>query len=331
MQKISLISLLAVLCTGNIGSAQNLVPNPSFELYNSIYCGIMGNNVFNQTTKNWVSPTNSSPDLYFTTISPSCYNFQNNSQYTGPIGIKGSQFPRTGTVMAGCWLYTIPGLNQREYVQVQLTTPMVVGTSYVVSFYVSLADNMEKSTRNIGAYLSANPVSGSSSNPLPYQPQVEADNFITEVSDWVLITDTVVALEHYEYLTIGNFYDDQTTATQPNPGYSGQPGTYGAYYFIDDVSVVQVGTSPTVSVDAEAVQIYPNPTADKLRIQLPEAYPVVRVQLFDVIGASLFSQRYTTQDLLELDVSQLPNGTYFLRLDMSGQTLVKVFQKTPGE
>ncbi len=111
---------------------------------------------FNQIMTDWVNPTGGAPQVYFTNIDDTCYNYQPFSQYSGTIGIKGDQTPRTGNVMVGIWSYTIPNFNQRHYVQVELNSPMVIGNSYVVEFYVSLADYMELAIDKIGAYLSTN-------------------------------------------------------------------------------------------------------------------------------------------------------------------------------
>ncbi len=122
--------------------AQNRVPNPSFENYSDTFCGIQFASDFNQIMIDWETPTSGSPQVFFTNIADTCYNSQPFSAYTGPIGIKGNQSPRSGDVMVGLWSYTIPDFNQRQYVQAQLTNPMLVGKTYLVEFYVSLADSM---------------------------------------------------------------------------------------------------------------------------------------------------------------------------------------------
>jgi len=69
-------------------------------------------------------------------------------------------------------------------------------------------------------------------------PQIvnPAGNFITDKTGWSLVTGTYIALGGEDHLVIGNFADD--TATTPVTGLGGfYPG---AYYYIDDVSVVRV-------------------------------------------------------------------------------------------
>ena len=232
----TIISIFTLLLAFQ-STAQNLVPNPSFEATNGSFCEIMHASDFNATSQNWTTPTMGSPDLYSTTIPSSCFYHQPNSTYNGPIGIKGSQLPRTGDVMSAIFVFTIQGLEQREYLQVQLSTALTPGYNYIVECYVSLADSQEFATNQLGMYLSEQAINSNSNNALNYTPQVTANDYITDTQKWVRIADTIVATGAYTYLTIGNFSSDNQTPTIPNPTSSGQAGTYGAYYFIDDVRV----------------------------------------------------------------------------------------------
>lgn len=227
--------------------AQNLVPNPSFENTDVNFCGIMSNTDFNSTNTDWITPGYGSPDLYYTSINDSCFNFQPNSNYPGPIGIKGSQLPRTGQMMAGFGTYSIQGMEQREYVQVPLSSPLVVGDIYLVECYVSLADSVEFASDQLGMLLSSQVVTQPNNLVINSSPQIQFNGMITDVQNWVLITDTIVATEAFQYLTIGNFNSDANTNLQANPTYSSKPGTYGAYYFIDDVSVTHMRSVNTVN------------------------------------------------------------------------------------
>lgn len=229
----------ALFCL-SVGFSQNAVLNPSFETTNGTFCGIMSSSDYGTTAANWYSPSAGSPDLYFTNIDQTCFNFQPNSTYPGPIGLKGTQLPRTGNVMTGIFLYTISGFEQREYIQVPLNSPLVVGGKYVVECYVSLADYTEFATDRLGMHLSTTAIWSGSDNVMSYTPQIMADGMITNTQDWVRVADTITATSAYSFLTIGNFSSDALTPTTSNPTSSGQPGTYGSYIFIDDVRVERV-------------------------------------------------------------------------------------------
>ncbi len=117
-----LITLFLLFICG-ISKGQNLIPNPSFEDTANVSCGIFLVNDFNSSINYWNNPTQGTPDIYTTNVDPSCWNYQPNSTYGGPIGLKGTQLPRTGDVFAGFGCYTIHNLNQREYIQSPLVSP----------------------------------------------------------------------------------------------------------------------------------------------------------------------------------------------------------------
>ena len=223
--------------------AQNYVINPDFESTNGSFCGILANGDYSATVTDWYAPSQGTPDLFFTNIDSSCW-----SAYGGPIGLKGPQLPRSGNVMSGILLYTIPGFEQREYIQVPLSSPLTVGGRYVVECYVSLADYTELGTDQLGLYLSTQPVSLATDGVLNYTPQVIANSVVSNTQDWIRVADTVIATDSYSYLTIGNFSSDAQTPTTANPTFSGEPGTYGSYYFIDDIRVERVLDSTSVGL-----------------------------------------------------------------------------------
>lgn len=61
-----------------------------------------------------------------------------------------------------------------------------------------------------------------------------------------------------------------------------------------------------------AVNVYPNPTTERIRITLPST-AVAEAQLYNQLG-QLVHQQTDILSESELDMSQLPAGTYLLRL-----------------
>ncbi len=306
--KKSVILIIFFFFTIKVSWAQNMVLNPSFEDYANQFCGIQGPSDFNQIMNNWANPTLASPQVFFTNIEASCYNFQPFSQYDGPIGLKGNQMPRTGDVMVGVWSFTIPNLNQRQYVQTALTSPMNVGNSYVVEFYVSLADFMEMAIDKIGAHLSVNQPTSNNDNTLNFTPQVSSSTFIDDVTNWVLISDTIVAQEAFSYITIGNFYDDNSTNTITNPSASGEPGTYGALYFIDDIRVEELSTVGLNAVQDNPFLIYPTIITNELNLKIKNNS---WVEIHSSLGQLVFTE-YMENGQRKIDVSGFTKGIYFV-------------------
>jgi hypothetical protein len=203
--------------------AQNLVPNPSFETFSTCPQGF---SQFNGYISNWVNPSNASPDYYNICACP--------NPVCTPGNTTGYQAARSGNAYAG--IYTTPGDIYREFIQVQLSSPMQAGMQYQFEMYVSLANKSKTAVDDIGAYFSVTaPTSGGnaylSGNP---QPQIcnAYGNVITDTLGWTLISGTYTATGGEQWLTLGHFKND-TACTYLTLPY----GNLGAYYFFDDISV----------------------------------------------------------------------------------------------
>ena len=229
--------------------AQNIIPDPGFEAVEGPFCGIMGPNDFSNTMFDWVSPTNGTPQMFFTDADASCYNAQPVSTYSGPIGIRGTQLPFEGQAMAGLYAYTIEGFNQRHYAQAELDVPLVPGQAYAVGFYVSLADYIEFASTGLQALLTVGPVNLNSDEVIEAQPQVSNEEIVDDVEGWTLIVDTLTFEGAVDFITLGNFKSDEQTLLVPNPTHSGAVSTYGAFYFLDQVFIEELTTSNLQEVE----------------------------------------------------------------------------------
>ncbi len=228
--------LLFFFCCG-LGFAQNLVLNPGFENINVTCSGFSGAGYTN--LNDWENPdpldTCSTPDWFSTCL---------NSFFptSAPNSWLGSQAPRTGDAYAGIILYDATANAYREYVEGSLSSPLVAGQTYCVSFYVSLADTVPFAVDKIGVYLSSGfvqfPVSHCVNTvPLPVTPQLEwAGGVILNDSGWVRMEWQYTASGGEQYFVIGNFFNNTATTVQ-NTGSTGFANPF-AYYFIDDVSII---------------------------------------------------------------------------------------------
>ena len=327
--KSTLIFLLLTSLFAAYSNAQNLVPNPDFESRTSNFCGIFTEGDFDNTLADWYTPTDGSADAYFTDIATGCWNFQPNSTYSGPIGIKGSQLPRSGSSMAGIFTYTIPGNNSREYLQVELITPTVPGGKYLVECYVSLADSTELAANNFGIHVGVSPVWMFGDGVIPVTPQVNEVNIIQETQNWVRVFDTITVTGAFDLLTIGNFSLDGNTSTVANPTGSGAVGAYGAYYYVDDVRVERVfaeGTSSLEEMNNLMVSVYPNPTTDFVKIEFDEDQSIELMEFTDVDGNILWSEHDVWGEQL-IDLNEFAKGTYFLRIITSSKIHIEKIVK----
>jgi hypothetical protein len=84
------------------------------------------------------------------------------------------------------------------------------------------------------------------------------------------------------------------------------------------------GTAGTNSLETASVQLYPNPVQNQLHIHSGEMIAYCSIQSMD--GKQLFvSSEQSNQ--LEVDVSKLPEGTYFFQYEIKGKKTVKTFVK----
>lgn len=209
----------------------NLMGNSSFESYSSCPDN------YGEITRadQWSSPTLASPD-YFNSCSGS-------TQWGTPTNGFGTQAPASGAAYTFVRVWgnvpanTTP--NYREYIQGQLSSPLVAGQTYAVSFLVSLADVAFTPIVQMGAYLSPALINlniGATSNGvLNVTPQVvHSGTLLSDAVNWAAVTGTFTAAGGEDYIIIGNFLDDASTT-------AGTGGGFGSIqisgYFIDDVSV----------------------------------------------------------------------------------------------
>ncbi len=245
MKKVIGTALIAfLLCTG--ASSQNYVPNPSFETYSSCPTDVSLylSNQMNKCT-GWDRATGGGTSDYFNACNTTANTVDVPSSYFG------TQSARTGDAYAGLILYQAPAPAYREYIMIQLTSPLPAGLNCDISFYVNLADNAQSAIDGIGAYISTGSVyvSGTYSSELIYSPQAVSPTgtYITDETSWTLVSGSFVTSGGENYLTIGNF------RTAANTGIAAVSGTQNwAYYFIDDVSV----TTTTLPVNLVSFQGY---------------------------------------------------------------------------
>jgi len=219
------VALSTLIVVATPAFAVNLVPNPSFETYAN--CP----STFGQFYEcvGWTMPNQGTSDL-FNVCSPTGF-----PSVSVPVNTSGVENPQNGVGYAGIIPWS-PAPDYREYLQAQLTSPLVNGNTYAISFWVSLADTSSIAVDRIGAHFSVGQIGPLGSNTtLLVTPQVESPvNVPLNVSNgWTLISGTFVAAGGEDHVIIGSFRDDASTNTSPGP--SVWPG--GAYYYVDAVSV----------------------------------------------------------------------------------------------
>jgi hypothetical protein len=256
--KTTALLLLCFVFTANFCSGQNLVPNPSFEEYDTcpdtwsrVYYAVGWNNAGN------------SPD-YFHTCS-----FQD--AISPPLTGFGYQFPHTGAAYTGLSTYDRDLLNYRETIQTTLLSPLQAGVTYFFALYVNMGGMYTLGANKLGVLFSNINYSISTPAPVANFAHYYNTSIITDTSNWVKVSGSFVADSSYQFMSIGNFFDDSNTDTMGIGSVN-----IDAYYFIDDVCVSTdsiyvaewdgIQTSIPNRID-DLFSAYPNPASDELRIQ----------------------------------------------------------------
>ncbi len=231
--KLLLIWIILVLICPGVLRGQNLVPNGDFESFTTCPAGI---SEFDKAAP-WFNADTATPD-YYNACSPII------GGANVPDLLLGYQQARSGVGFGGFIAYEDAGFfgcpdglggSWREYMEVQLTSPLVAGITYCVEFYVNQPNDIRYSTETFGMYFSDTMILVNSTTDLPYTPQfVNNIGFITDTVNWLLVSGTYTALGGEEYILIGNFNSDGGTTV--NCFNSGSFNAF-AYIFVDDVCI----------------------------------------------------------------------------------------------
>lgn len=301
--KSKIYHLTLILLSLNLYS-QNLIVNPSFELYTEC----PNATTFGQfNAVSWFRPinmSNSSPD-YFNI----CATTPNLSIPTNFFGVQSAY---EGNAYTG--IYCHENGNYREYIETQLSSPLLPNHSYQVSFFVSLADNFQLTIDKIGAVLTNFELEGNgTSSPISATPQIFATETITNSSGWTEISGIYHASGGEEFLTIGNFYNNaqtQTTIVNPSSAY-----TNVAYFFIDNVSITDLNLSISEN-GLQKFNIYPNPFTSGIHIKESNQANIDSFEIYSSLGFLITKIEF--QDYV--DLSYLSNGVYYLVLNFNDST-----------
>lgn len=278
----------------NIVNAQNLVPNAGFE--DTVSCPFSSGQINN--TQSWHSATMGTPDYFH-----SC----NGEIISVPYNYFGIQSAHTGTAYAGIYTFFSPTPNIREYLQVQLTSPLNSGWNYNIEFYVSMADTCMYATDNLGVFFSCNPVYQGDFYNIDSMPQIENDtaNPLANKTGWTKISGTYTATGGEEYITIGNFKPDSLADTASVAG-----GTsFSAYYYIDDVSVIPDSSSAIYNFDTENLfecYVYDR----KLKVNTHDVNQKYYIEIYSITGTLLKQIQLLEGDNYIL-LDDLQQGIYF--------------------
>jgi hypothetical protein len=293
--------------------AQNLVPNYSFELYDT--CPFSSGQI--NFANSWKNPTNSSPDYF---------NPCNATGLSVPSNFAGNQISQNGLSYAGIITAVTTVSNYREYMQVQLLSPLLGATCYKLKFFVSIGDNYPYGVNTISAYFSDTAITDSScwGCPLLVTPQFvynSPSNVLGNKTGWTKVEGQFMASGGEEYMTIGNFkLDSNTIITFVSAG--ANPET--AYYYIDSVSLTPTICDSSVSVIentfANNYKIYPNPNNGSFTAEYSiEENDQADLCIYSIEGRKIACHKLnSTEKKIKIQENLFSNGMYFYQIHLNG-------------
>lgn len=93
---------------------------------------------------------------------------------------------------------------------------------------------------------------------------------------------------------------------------AGPPGNYGAIYKnITGTNLLTVDKN----ILEKNIKIYPNPASENITIDLGESNSkAINIDMIDSIGKIIFSENYTNQNKVSVNLSQFSKGVYFVKI-----------------
>lgn len=308
----------------NYIQAQNLVPNPSFEQYNT--CPNTGDQV--QYCDGWTKYCASifTPDYFNDCASSSTMGIPQNILLYQPDNRNCGAYMGLITWEAG---FT----DARETVGIQLSSPMVIGQQYYLSFNTVRGgwnNDGDNPSNNIGMRLSTVPYSMSNPVPIDNFSHLRSVSIISDTSNWVRISGSIIADSAYSYLALGNFYDDTNTDTLTLT--CGSCGNTDSYYLIDDVCVSTDSILCNGGIDLlpcnvsikengfeNEINIYPNPAENLITITKEQDVNDLNITIYNSLGQILFDEENINSYNKQIDISNYSNGLLFIKIESNNQ------------
>jgi hypothetical protein len=313
----------------------NLVENASFEFRPE--CD--DNNGPLEEAPPWFNPTDATPDVFHECAiqveDPCPYPeniFLDPWGFGVPTNAIGCQEPRTGLGYAGIFFYSpnLLGFDFREYLGVPLSEPLENGETYLVKFYVSLAERSVWAVHAFQVYFSPDSISDPETLgllDLEFQLTHTEGEFVIDKEGWTEISWEYTANGTEEYMYIGNFQsNDEIELLYALPDSMDMEDHYSGYYYIDDV---YVGTDllSTENIDIiNEISLWPNPVNETLNIRSNKYFESIKI--YTSHGKLILKNDLPGIKQVDLNVENLAPGVYLLlATDRKGISTTKRFVK----
>jgi hypothetical protein len=329
MNKLLKIIFFLFFLSATVCTAQNLVPNPSFEQFDT--CPNNQDQIRYAT--GWYEAFSNAP-TYNGDYYNACDTIPDN--FSVPYNLmEGYKPAATGNAYFGIFTYDSYYPNTaKEFIGIQLTNPLTIGKKYYVSVKFKVEINvavqcLDCAMNHIGVLFSTvnhkhNGYFDTTGANINYA-HIYADSIIKDTVNWTTVSGFFTADSAYKYILIGEFFDSVHIATLIFPGVNPCGNRHTAYYFVDDVMVTDSLTGiPNYSFQ-DYFNIYPNPFIATTTIKIIRSAQIKNAELkiYDAIGKQI-KQQFIYEDETTIKRDNLPQGIYLLEIILNDKNF---FQK----
>ncbi len=302
---------------------QNVVPNPSFEEHTG--CPNSNGKIWLATP--WDKVGEGGGMSYYHECGSSCCSIPVNN--IGTWG-GGGGYAHTGQayVEMKMWIYNYDIHNfysEGNFLGTSLIHPLETGKKYDVEFYLSLWDSVWYAGKNIGVHLSTGQPDGGIDNLLSLVPQVRYEgDFLTDKEGWMKVEGSFIAQGGEDFITIGNFDGYHKSEALFVDGAILPPNLPHywkvAYYYIDDVSVVEDSSSGLEEVEGVRFRLWPNPAFDGVTIETEGGKTL---EMYDMAGRILLRSSLSDPSKSTINIAHLPEGVYVATIVFEDGTVLR--------
>jgi len=237
LQRLLQLVIIASFGGGSLWSqSENLVLNPSFELYEKCPKTYTIEDKSHKFIQDWTYPTYATPD-YFNRCSE-----KRDLGVSVPRNFAGVSEPHSGDGYAGLILSGTDD-GYREYIQGTLSRQLEKGKKYCVTYYYRLASYSKFSVDQLSMQFTSGKIESSLKEEIKSQPQINNKEglFLDNNRQWEQFCTVFTADGGERYFTIGNFSNyENTNYVAVNKNVRNRRNKEYAYYYIDDVSVREI-------------------------------------------------------------------------------------------
>lgn len=238
----NILCLNLVLFCSFLSSGQNLISNSGFEEYSQ--CPNKEDQL--SYLKNWFNPSKTSPDFFHNCNGDTVTNKTNVGI---PYNFNGYKKAHSGNGYVGIVINSLHP-EFREYIQTKITSQLIKGQSYEISFWLSMADSSTYQCNGI-AFCISNEKKLGTGDPNDggiILTRQTGGNFIPFVQtkaskDWIEVKSTFVAMGDENYITIGLFKEDNKRQKMKRIRKTEKTYMPYGYYYIDDIKLVAVSST----------------------------------------------------------------------------------------